>query len=151
MQEHKIEPSPNDIDTPLVENVVEIILKAEEVKERTLEVKTDLTNPLDEGNIQSAVKWEQKSLKVKNKEQYHQHQGDLHGWRKKTLAGLASLTIVWTAFLMYVICTHLSFGRLSDTVLVAILTTTTATILGLFAIAANWLFPKDGNRPNWKK
>lgn len=35
--------------------------------------------------------------------------------------------------------------HLSDTVLVAFLTTTTVNVLGIFIIVANWLFPKKAN------
>lgn len=41
--------------------------------------------------------------------------------------------------------TGFSLTRLSDTVLVALLTTTTANVIGLLVIVARYLFPRNGN------
>lgn len=41
--------------------------------------------------------------------------------------------------------TGFSLTRLSDTVLVALLTTTTVNVIGLLVIVARYLFPRNGN------
>ena len=68
---------------------------------------------------------------------------DVYTFRKKGYSALFQLICGWLALVGVVLlgvatrCLHLS-----DTVLVALLTTSTATVLGIFAIAAKWLFPK---------
>ncbi|ABQ13594.1 hypothetical protein [Dichelobacter nodosus] len=58
------------------------------------------------------------------------------------------LGTIW-AWLGFVAAVVLSAGfgwwqfQLSNPVLIALLTTSTAIVLGIFAIAAKWLFPKN--------
>ena len=68
---------------------------------------------------------------------------DVYTFRKRGYRALFQLICGWLTLVGVVLlgvatrCLHLS-----DTVLVALLTTSTATVLGIFAIAAKWLFPK---------
>ena len=72
--------------------------------------------------------------------------------RKRYAARLFWMSWVW----LTVIATFLTlagFGklRMADSVLIALITTTTANVLGLFYIVARWLFPNknsdDNNKP----
>ncbi|MBV7434523.1 hypothetical protein KRX19_05725 [Cardiobacteriaceae bacterium TAE3-ERU3] len=82
---------------------------------------------------------------------------DNHKLRKKYIHKLSRLIETWLFFNAILIIFHaLDFGwltwfKLSDNVLIVLLTTTTATVLGLFAIAARWLFPNSKNTKEEKK
>lgn len=82
----------------------------------------------------------------------HSQAVDLHSLRKLYSAALFLLVLVWVVTLWLFMALQ-GIGRmpwappgwffhLSDTVLVAYVTSTTASILGLFGIAAYWLFGK---------
>jgi len=76
---------------------------------------------------------------------------DLHTLRKRYSIALFGLVCVWV-LTVWVVLTLQGLGKLpwlggwtfslSDTVLIAYITSTTASILGLFGIAAYWLFGK---------
>lgn len=82
---------------------------------------------------------------------------DLHELRKRHARSLFRLTLGWVGVVWLVILLqgfnqwptpfpwgnyiHLPF-KLSDTVIIAFMTTTTATVLGLYGIAAYWLYGK---------
>lgn len=83
-----------------------------------------------------------------------QHNHEIHGIRKAHAWLLFGLTVVWVVVLWGILMLQ-GFGRwytpvlpwfeaipfhLSDTVLIAFMTTTTATVLGLYGIAAYWLY-----------
>lgn len=56
--------------------------------------------------------------------------------------GLAVLTIVWLlAVLAIVVCCGFNLFMLSDAVLIALITTTTVSVLGILAIVVRYLFP----------
>lgn len=68
--------------------------------------------------------------------------------RKKYAKALFCLCVIWLIFIGGVICLAglggiygLSF-KLSDSVLIALITTTTLNVLGLFLGVTLWLFPK---------
>lgn len=73
---------------------------------------------------------------------------ELHDLRKEVLPKLYSLAKWWLGFVVTVIFLQgvkpefLRYFHWSDPVIIALLTTSTATVLGMFGIAANWLFPK---------
>jgi hypothetical protein len=89
------------------------------------------------------------------------HDGDLHGIRKAHARYLLGITVTWLLLVWFVILLN-GFGqwflvwcvpdglkgehylpfKLSDTVMVAFITSTTATVLGLYGIAAYWLYGK---------
>ena len=71
---------------------------------------------------------------------------ELHGMRKKYLIALFSYLCAWslvTAALVFADGLFSAF-EMSDAVEVTLLTTTLAQVLGLTAIAFNWLFPREG-------
>jgi hypothetical protein len=88
---------------------------------------------------------------------------DLHELRKRHSGSLFKLTVAWVMVVWLVVLlqgfeqwftpilsgfNYIKF-KLSDTVAVAFITSTTASVLGLYGIAAYWLFgkPKDGAKP----
>jgi hypothetical protein len=87
----------------------------------------------------------------------HEERKDLHGIRTKHAWLLFYLTVAWVVIVWFVILLQ-GFGqwffptppltpnqfylkfKLSDTVIVAFMTSTTATVLGLYGIAAYWMY-----------
>lgn len=64
--------------------------------------------------------------------------------RRAFSRNIFTVTIVWLAFVMVVVvqCAR-KLWELSDAVLIALITTTTATVIGIFLIVANYLFNRD--------
>lgn len=88
----------------------------------------------------------------KNLEQQLKEQEQTHEIRKKHLGRLFFLTLSWVVVIWLVVILQ-GFGKvpklsaihdlafkLSDAVLIAFMTTTTTTVLGLYGIAAYWLY-----------
>lgn len=91
-----------------------------------------------------------------DKEQARQQNNDLHGMRMSHTWLLLVLALIWIFVILIVVLlqgfgkwftpffdgfNHIQF-KLSDTVIVAFITSTTATVLGLYGIAAYWLYGK---------
>lgn len=86
-----------------------------------------------------------------------QNDNELHSIRKKHLKQLFILTCVWPGLVVFVLISNglkrlwwfptlpylevLKF-ELDNSVMIAFITSTTATIIGLYTIAAYWLFKK---------
>lgn len=102
---------------------------------------------------ESALMFSQ-SYEKKNKEQQLKEKEQTHEIRKTHLGRLFLLTFAWVVIIWIVIFLQ-GFGqvpllhffglkslpfKLSDTVIVAFMTTTTTTVLGLYGIAAYWLY-----------
>jgi len=126
--------------------------------------KTEILNPsadADLGGIASAAqdeepeteidqpddlrKYQIEKLALDNKrlEDENERLRDVHELRKEYIPKLFGLTCVWlivvTAFLW-----KAAGGRdfyLYDNVLIALITSTTINVIGMFLIAARWLFP----------
>lgn len=64
--------------------------------------------------------------------------------RRAFSRNIFTVTIVWLAFVMLVVvqCAR-KLWELSDAVLIALITTTTATVIGIFLIVANYLFNRE--------
>ncbi|MGC3892659.1 hypothetical protein [Pseudomonas urmiensis] len=88
--------------------------------------------------------------------QKRKHANDIHGMRMSHSKLLLGLALVWI-FVILVVVLLQGFGqwftplfdgyvylkfKLSDTVVIAFITSTTATVLGLYGIAAYWLYGK---------
>ena len=84
---------------------------------------------------------------------------ELHDIRKTHLNRLFTLTCVWSGLVIYILIslglgrllwfsttpshhTDISPFKLEPSVIIAFITSTTATIIGLYTIAAYWLFKK---------
>ena len=71
---------------------------------------------------------------------------NLHRVRKWYLGLLFGLTVLWLAMVVvFVFFAGFRYGNfvLSDSVLVAFITSTTVSVLGLFHFAAKWLYPSS--------
>lgn len=95
-------------------------------------------------------------LKTRQLEQRIAQDDDIHGLRKEYVPKLYVMIVGWLfAVASFVFLTGFSSDfinnpdcqlncvrfKLSDNVLIAFITTTTATVIGLFVIVAKWLFP----------
>lgn len=83
--------------------------------------------------------------------------GHLHVLRISTLIALFLLVVGWLSFVIKAIWLSAAYGNepymtlhpdhvfsLSDNVLITFITSTTASVIGIFLIAAKWLFPSNG-------
>lgn len=94
------------------------------------------------------------------------HAAQIHGMRISHSNSLLLLAIVWI-FVIFVVILLQGFGQwftpipngykyldfeLSDTLLITFITSTTGTVLGLYGIAAYWLYgkPKEAAKPATK-
>ncbi|MBV4514935.1 hypothetical protein [Pseudomonas kurunegalensis] len=113
-------------------------------------VEEDFGRPLDEIQLRTLT------AKVDDLEQQLKERRQLHKLRKRHSSRLFRLTVAWVSLVWLVVLLQ-GFGQwftplflgfsyikfhLSDTVAVAFITSTTATVLGLYGIAAYWLFGK---------
>lgn len=107
----------------------------------------DRVVPDDEVDYQEGLDTYQKE----RQQQKLRERSDLHDMRKDHAQRLFNLISVWLAFLALVLVLQggllINFKPelyfyLSDTVLIALITSTTATVLGLYIVAAYWLFGK---------
>lgn len=85
-------------------------------------------------------------LRIDNEEARKKHaEGhDLHDTRKEYAGRLFWLIVGWLiVVVVFVLLTgfHLGGFTLSEKVLIAFITSTTVSVLGLFIVAAKWLFP----------
>lgn len=68
-------------------------------------------------------------------------------FRRWLVPSLFALTVAWLVFVGYIILREeLQHGRLSDAVLIALLGTATANVLGLLVIVLKSIFPLDVDR-----
>lgn len=64
--------------------------------------------------------------------------------RRKFSWAIFRVMVVWMfVVLLIVIACAAGWGKLSDSVLIALVTTTTATVIGVFVVVANYLFNRD--------
>lgn len=81
---------------------------------------------------------------------------DIHCWRKYSLIVLFAYLCVWSIVILLFVffygikavpfnCCPYGFS-MSDPVIITLLTTTLAQVIGVTAIAFKWLFPKDSSR-----
>jgi hypothetical protein len=68
-------------------------------------------------------------------------------FRRWLVPSLFALTVAWLVFVGYIVLREeFHHGRLSDTVLIALLGTATANVLGLLIIVLKSIFPLDVDR-----
>jgi hypothetical protein len=90
-------------------------------------------------------------LKTKQLGDKVRHEDEEHLLRKHYLGPLFWLTVGWLlVVVIFVVLTGFrAWGfHLSDTVLVAFITSTTLNVMGLFLVAARWLYPPKGHEGN---
>lgn len=100
-----------------------------------------------------------------DKTQKRQHDNEIHGLRKNHAWLLFWLTVFWVVVVWFVLLLQ-GFGQwfipipsnfkyisfeLSDAALIAFMTTTTTTVLGLYGIAAYWLYGNGNGKKRHPK
>lgn len=80
---------------------------------------------------------------IREKDQILDERGDEHSLRK-TYIQASFVLVVGVTFtaLFLTVAAGMKWLELSDTVIITLLTTTTANVIGILLIAFNWLFPK---------
>jgi uncharacterized ion transporter superfamily protein YfcC len=96
-------------------------------------------------DTESRLKYELERLQLENTRLADENEElkDVHELRKEYVPNLFVLTVVWLAAVI-VIVWRVAEGPhfyLSDNVLIALITSTTVNVIGIFVIAARWLFP----------
>ncbi|WP_207815411.1 hypothetical protein ACMGGD_16285 [Pseudomonas sp. BNK-6] len=114
-------------------------------------LESPLLDPTIVGEIQAFANNEDQDQAQKRKQD-----NEIHGLRMVHAWLLFGLTIIWV-YVIWIVILLQGFGRwfvpmmpgfkplhfeISDSVLIAFMTTTTATVLGLYGIAAYWLYGK---------
>ncbi|MEK6324322.1 MAG: hypothetical protein AABN33_22005 [Acidobacteriota bacterium] len=128
-------PPPNESPSVVVENVEEGIEKAVQTElADTDPLATDENELLGEGLSHVDAKHRQKLS-----EQHEVHETRL-GYVPKLFWLIVGWLVVTTAFLTLTGFNWHDF-KLSDKVLIALITSTTANVLGLFYVVAKWLYP----------
>lgn len=90
---------------------------------------------------------EAEELAFRREKEDIEREDDVYRFRKKGYAYLYRLIIYWLLFvaaiiLLTVVLQACALPTVANSVLIALMTTTTASVLGIFTIAAMWLFPK---------
>lgn len=87
---------------------------------------------------------EKVSLEIEGLKQRVKEATETHDLRKEYLPKLFWLIVVWLALVVaFVFATSIGLITLSDSVLIAFITSTTVSVLGLFMLAGRWLFPSS--------
>lgn len=74
---------------------------------------------------------------------------DLHATRKEYTSKLFRLIVVWLSIVVLFVFLSATLKprfTLSDSVLIAFITSTTVSVLGLFVLVAKWLFPQGPDK-----
>lgn len=80
---------------------------------------------------------------IREKDQLLSERSDEHELRKKYIRASFLLVVGVTFTALYLTTANgMKWIDLSDTVIITLLTTTTANVIGILLIAFNWLFPK---------
>lgn len=92
-------------------------------------------------------------LRVKYLEQQLKETTDVHDWRKNYASKIFRLVAVWLGLVNLAVFLQgfkfFSFS-LEREVIIAFITSTTISIVGLFLVVANWLFPNKYKSDNSK-
>lgn len=114
---------------------------AQSTKVDTAEALTEEKKELDEGKLHEL---EKQALELQLlKAQIRKFEDDNEG-RKEFSRSIFAVMVIWMFFvLMIVIQSANGKWHLSDSVLIALITTTTANVIGTFIIVANYLFNKE--------
>jgi hypothetical protein len=145
------------MDDPNLSQIPDPTPKRPESEEQLTSIEVDLSKELETIDLSKelssfvyhthVLEYREKLAGVKTREHELTTERQMLGLRKKYATGLFLLMIVWLVFIGKVVassgtgkwCGH-AFN-LSDGVVIALITTTTVNVLGLFYIVAKWLFP----------
>ncbi len=113
----------------------------------------ELINLLSESENTSRQKSEQEieTLKIKNNELAYKlaQLQKLDQTRDQYVLKLFRLIVSWLVIVVVFVALAATSGnyfKLSDSVLIAFITSTTVSVLGLFVIVARWLFPSENDK-----
>ena len=98
---------------------------------------------IDEPESLQQYQYEKLALNNERLEDENERLRDVHELRKEYIPRLFGLTCVWLV-VVTVFLWRVAGGwnfYLSDNVLIALITSTTINVIGIFLIAARWLFP----------
>jgi len=93
---------------------------------------------------ENRLKYDLERLQLENKRLGDENEElkDVHALRKEYIPKLFYLTVGWLiTVLVFVGLVARGFFVLSDKVLIALITSTTVSVIGIFMLAAKWLFP----------
>jgi hypothetical protein len=81
-------------------------------------------------------------LAFDNKQLRFNERYDLHELRRTYTPHLFRMVVGWLVFVGIIVTSSAAgWSKITDAVLIALITTTTANVIGMFLIAARWLFP----------
>ena len=108
----------------------------------------DYGRSLDEHKKDYIIEHERKTLAqlYELKQQELAQHKEIHKWRKNYSSKIFWLVCVWLGCVIVSIFFqgfNFSSFSLTDGVLIAFITTTTASVVGIFLVVANWLFPHN--------
>lgn len=106
------------------------------------ETATERTNPADLGADLETIRLQERITEYQSKVHALEVERVMLDQRKIYASRLFDLSQYWLLFIGAFLLLA-GFGKLkvADSVLIALITTTTANVLGLFYIVARWLFP----------
>jgi hypothetical protein len=91
------------------------------------------------------VRYESERLYLENRrlEDENAELSDVHELRKEYIPKLYWLTVTWLIFVVILVwkVAEGPYFYLSDRVLITLVTSTTVNVIGIFMLAARWLFP----------
>jgi hypothetical protein len=140
---------------PLNEPIAEAIAEIPEAAEVEIRAVTAAAEEVDpDGSLAFS---ELVALEVQAKRADIAHEEELHRTRKTYTSRLFWLIVSWLSVVVLFVAltaTLKPYFNVSDSVLIAFITSTTVSVLGLFMLVAKWLFPqptKDENKSLPKK
>jgi len=98
----------------------------------------------------SVVRYQAEKLQIENDGLRDELEAakDVHALRKEYIPKLFYLTVGWlSTVLVFVGLVARGIFVLSDKVLIALITSTTVSVIGIFMLAAKWLFPHKKDQP----
>lgn len=140
--------------SPLDESVDQALAEIPEAAE--VEIQAVAAAAVEDPDGSLAV-GEMVGLEVQAKRADIVQEGELHETRKIYSSRLFWLIVAWLSVVVLFVAltaTIKPYFNLSDSVLIAFITSTTVSVLGLFMLVAKWLFPqppKDENKNPPKK
>jgi hypothetical protein len=114
-------------------------IEAEPVLPRRIKVESLDAEMQEKMLVQLEKQQELRKLTAEADKMVQDNQG-----RREFSRSIFRVTVAWMFLVLAVVCLCASSKwHLSDSVLIALITTTTATVIGIFIIVANYLFNRD--------
>ena len=140
MSESEENANPQTLDPPITEAIAEAIEEIPDVA-----AAEGAKAPGDAATSHLRFQAEKLQLEITRLSDENDALRDVHELRKEYIPKLFILTVVWLGFVVFLLLMVAQGARtfyLSDSVLIALITSTTVNVIGIFLIAARWLFPK---------